>query len=83
MRALDSLGRRAHVLHRAGQGHRTLKEKEKKILSGHSGPVYAVAFHPKDNKLIATASQDKTARVWDLSDGKMKVGTEGPHRHRA
>ena len=42
-----------------------------------SGPVYAVAFHPKDNTLIATASQDKTARVWDLSDGKMKVELKG------
>src|SRR5262245_108612 len=51
--------------------------KEKKVLTGHTGPVYAVAFHPKDNKLIATASQDKTGRIWDLAEGKMKVELKG------
>lgn len=51
--------------------------KEKKALTGHTGPVYAVAFHPTDTKLIATASQDKTARVWDVTDGKMKFEMKG------
>ncbi len=51
--------------------------KEKKVLAGHTGPVYAVAFHPTDAKLVATASQDKTARVWDMTDGKMKTEFKG------
>lgn len=51
--------------------------KEKKALTGHTGPVYGVAFHPTDPKLIATASQDKTARVWDATDGKMKLELKG------
>lgn len=51
--------------------------KEKKVLTGHTGPVYAVAFHPTDAKLVATASQDKTARIWDLTDGKMKLELKG------
>jgi WD40 repeat protein len=51
--------------------------KEKKVLAGHTGPVYAVAFHPKDDKIVATASQDKTARLWDLTDGKSKVELKG------
>lgn len=55
----------------------TIKEKEKKVLSGHTGPVYAVAFNPKDSKMIVTASQDKTARVWDLGDGKVKFELKG------
>lgn len=46
--------------------------KEKKVLAGHTGPVYAVAFHPTDPKVVATASQDKTARIWDAADGKVK-----------
>ncbi len=51
--------------------------KEKKTLTGHTGPVYAVAFHPTDAKLIATASQDKTARIWDMTDAKMKTEFKG------
>ncbi len=51
--------------------------KEKKVLTGHTGPVYAIAFHPTDPKIVATASQDKTARIWDITDGKMKVEFKG------
>lgn len=51
--------------------------KEKTVLTGHTGPVYAIAFHPTDAKLIATASQDKTARLWDLTNGKSKLELKG------
>ena len=51
--------------------------KEKKVLSGHTGPVYAVAFHPTDAKVVATASQDKTGRVWDITEGKPKFELKG------
>ncbi len=51
--------------------------KEKKVLTGHTAPVYAVAFHPTDGKLLASASQDKTGRVWDIDDGKMKAELKG------
>lgn len=51
--------------------------KEAKALTGHTGPVYAVAFHPTDAKLVATASQDKTARVWDAASGKSKIELKG------
>jgi WD40 repeat protein len=33
-------------------------------LSGHHGPVYAVAFSP-DGALLATASSDGTTRIWN------------------
>lgn len=38
------------------------------ILYGHKGPVYSASFS-RDGKLMATASEDNTARIWDLRSG--------------
>lgn len=44
----------------------------------HEAWVNAVAFHPHDDSLLASASGDKTARLWDLGtnspDAKMVFG---------
>jgi WD40 repeat protein len=39
-------------------------------LTAHTGAVKAVAFSPQEHDLLATASRDKTVRVWDLETGE-------------
>ncbi|MBK7935779.1 MAG: PD40 domain-containing protein [Lewinellaceae bacterium] len=46
---------------------------------GHNAPVWVVAFSP-DGKQLATASEDNTAKIWDLNTGKNVLTLE---RHKA
>jgi hypothetical protein len=46
-------------------------------LKGHEGAVYSAAFSP-DGRRIVTASDDKTARIWDAATGR-QIGQLNEH----
>src|SRR2546425_5587225 len=40
-----------------------------RTLTGHTNVVYRSIFSP-DEKLLASSSRDRTARIWDVSNGQ-------------
>jgi WD40 repeat protein len=53
--------------------------RERRIFSGHDAPVLSVAFSP-DSTRIVTASDDKTARLWDAATGAQLALLKGHDR---
>ncbi|HEY7314751.1 MAG TPA: WD40 repeat domain-containing protein [Gemmataceae bacterium] len=51
------------------------EDKPKAILTGHTGGVLSVAFS-SDSKLLASASEDATVKLWEVATGKEKVALE-------
>ncbi|CAK3841490.1 related to DNA excision repair ERCC-8 [Lecanosticta acicola] len=43
-------------------------------LAGHSGSVLAVAWHPKDENILASGATDGVVRLWDIRRGASSLG---------
>ena len=63
--------------HRADLG--TATGTTRTTLTGHTGAVKGVAFSP-DGTLLATASNDSTARIWDAATGTTRATLHRPHQ---
>ena len=51
-----------------------------RTLTGHTNTVAGVAFSPNGN-WIASASHDRTIRVWDAATGRLVRTLQGAHQH--
>jgi WD40 repeat protein/transcriptional regulator with XRE-family HTH domain len=58
--------------------HRSILASRVQLVLHHDAEVWNVIFSP-DGKQVATASQDKTAKIWDAATGKLLITLRG-HR---
>ena len=42
-----------------------------------SGEVFSVAFHPTKPNMLASGSDDKTTKIWDIDNGKCESTLSG------
>jgi WD40 repeat protein len=52
------------------------------VLSGHTGSIYVASFSP-DGKHLVTGGDDPTARIWNVSSGRLVHELEGHQRYVA
>src|SRR5690606_8395997 len=57
----------------------TADSKVERTLDGHRAYVTGVAFSP-DGKLLASSSEDETARLWNVAEGK-EIRALGEHEY--
>jgi len=56
----------------SGSVNKTIKvwnletQKTPQVLTGHSGQVMSLAFHPNKNNILFSGSGDKTIKIWDI-----------------
>ncbi|KAL4566944.1 hypothetical protein LXL04_031070 [Taraxacum kok-saghyz] len=75
--ASGSVDQTARVWQIEPHGHVSILSKVKDVeLKGHTDSVDQLCWDPKHGDLIATASGDKTVRLWDVRSGKCSQQAE-------
>jgi WD40 repeat protein/class 3 adenylate cyclase len=66
----------AHTVEAENALHRSILASRVMLVLHHDAEVWTVTFSP-DGKHIATASQDKMARIWDAKTGQLLITLKG------
>ena len=77
---LEELSRELVKTAKIDGGRPTVTVTEGRILKGHTDVVTSVAFSP-DGRRIASASSDKTIRLWDIKEQKTTPLKISPHHY--
>lgn len=48
------------------------------LLTGHTGPILDFRFHPFNDNLVATASEDSTVKIWGIPEGGLTETIDKP-----
>jgi predicted NACHT family NTPase len=65
-----------HTLESENALHRSLMDSRVRLVLHQDSPIWDIAYSP-DGTRVATASQDKTAKVWDSSSGRLLLTLTG------
>jgi WD40 repeat protein len=74
--AVEAVERSATPLAKDALRQSLLESRIRRVLRGHAGVVSRAGFSP-DGRRVVTASQDTTARVWDVDTGEELAALRG------